>query len=109
MNEKISEFYAKVTADEKLKAKLEKILAGKDITEASDDQLKAIGDIAKELGYNFTIKEVKEFIASGDVQLSEDALDAVAGGGNKGVTNCQNSGGGGSTDSTKVDINVGGK
>ena len=109
MNEKIAEFYAKVTEDDALKAKLEKILAGKDITEATDDQLKEIGEIAKEMGYNFTIDEVKEFIASGDVQLDDDALDNVAGGGNKGVTNCNNSGGGGSTDSTKVDINVGGK
>ena len=88
MNEKIAEFYAKVTSDEKLKAKLEKILGGKDITEASDDQLKEIGEIAKELGYNFTIEEVKDFIASGDVQLDEDALDNVAGGVNKGVNEC---------------------
>ena len=46
MNNKISEFYAKVMADENLKAKFEKVLAGKEITEASDDQLKQIGDIA---------------------------------------------------------------
>jgi predicted ribosomally synthesized peptide with nif11-like leader len=88
MNEKIAEFYAKVTSDDALKAKLEKILGGADITDASDDQLKAIGEIAKELGYNFTIDEVKEFIASGDVKLDEDALDNVAGGGNKGLTTC---------------------
>jgi len=80
MNEKIAEFYAKVTDDAELKAKVEKILGGKEITEATDDQLKKIGEIAKELGYNFTLDEVKEFIASGDVQLSDDALDNVAGG-----------------------------
>jgi predicted ribosomally synthesized peptide with nif11-like leader len=88
MNEKIAEFYAKVTEDDALKAKVEKILGGADITEATDDQLKAIGEIAKELGYNFTIDEVKDFIASGDVKLNEDALDNVAGGINKGVTEC---------------------
>ena len=89
MNSKISEFYAKVMADENLKAKLEKILSGKEITEASDDQLKQIGDIAKELGYNFTLEDVKDFIKSGDVQLSDDALDAVAGGVNKGTVKCR--------------------
>ena len=89
MNNKISEFYAKVMADENLKAKLEKILGGKEITEASDDQLKQIGDIAKELGYNFTLEDVKDFIKSGDVQLSDDALDAVAGGVNKGTVKCK--------------------
>ena len=90
MNEKIAEFYAKVMADEKLKAKFEKVLDGKEITDASDDQLKKIGEIAKEMGYNFTIDEVKEFIKSGDVQLSDDALDNVVGGvgSNKGQANC---------------------
>ena len=88
MNEKISEFYAKVTEDDAIKAKVEKILGGAEITDASDDQLKAIGEIAKEMGYNFTIDEVKEFIASGDVKLDEDALDNVAGGGNKGLSSC---------------------
>ena len=88
MNEKIAEFYAKVTEDANLTAKLEKILNGAEITDASDDQLKAIGEIAKEMGYNFTIDEVKEFIASGDVKLDEDALDNVAGGVNKGKNEC---------------------
>jgi predicted ribosomally synthesized peptide with nif11-like leader len=88
MNNKISEFYAKVNSDENLKAKLEKILDGKDISEASDAQLKEIGEMAKEMGYDFTIDEVKEFIASGEVQLSDDALDAVAGGINKGSVKC---------------------
>ena len=87
MNEKISEFYAKVIDDAALKAKVEKILGGKEITEATDEQLKKIGDIAKEWGYNFTIDEVKEFISSGEVQLSDDALDNVAGGVNKTVNN----------------------
>ena len=40
------------------------------------------------MGYSFTIDEVKEFIVSGDVQLSDDALDNVAGGVNKGVSKC---------------------
>ena len=32
------------------------------------------------MDYNFTVDEVKEFIVSGNVQLSDDALDNVAGG-----------------------------
>ena len=83
MNEKIAEFYSKVTSDDALKAKLDNILGGKLIIEASDAQIQEINDIADELGYNFTFNEVKNFIASGDVQLSDDALEAVAGGINK--------------------------
>jgi len=94
MNKKIAEFYAKVTEDAALKAKVEKILGGKDITEATDEQLKAIGEVAKENGYNFTLDEVKDFIASGDVQLSDDALDNVAGGVNKGQNTCKGEGAG---------------
>ena len=94
MNEKIAEFYAKVTDDAALKAKVDKILGGNDMTTATDEQLKAIGEVAKENGYNFTLDEVKEFIASGEVQLSDDALDNVAGGVNKGKNECsgQNAG-----------------
>jgi len=94
MNEKIAEFYAKVTEDAKCKAEVEKILGGKEITEATDDQLKKIGEIAKEMGYNFTLDEVKDFIASGEVQLSDDALDNVAGGVNKGQNTCTGVGAG---------------
>ena len=83
MENKLAEFYAEITSDENLKATLEKILAGKNITEVTDAQLKEIGEIAKDLGYNFTIKEFKDFINFGDVQLSEDELAAVAGGVNK--------------------------
>ena len=100
----VAEFYSKVTADETSKAKLEKILDGKDITEATDDQLKAIGDIAKEFGYNFTIDEVKNFIESGDVQLDDDALDAVAGGTNKGAVKCKGENAG-TTETVKAEIN----
>ena len=89
MNEKIAEFYAKVTEDAELKAKVAKILGGNDITTATDEQLKAIGEVAKENGYSFTLDEVKEFIVSGDVQLSDDELDNVAGGVSKGVNKCE--------------------
>ena len=86
---KITEFYAKVMADEKLKSKLEKILDGKDITEATDEQLEQIGDIAKELDYDITLEEAKEFIKEGEFQLSDEDLDAVAGGTNKGKVICK--------------------
>ena len=101
MDNKISEFYAKVIEDETLKAKFEKILAGKDITEASDNQLKEIGEISKEMDYNFTLAEVKEFIETGDVQLSDDALDNVAGGKGEVICSGPNSG-----QITTVTVNV---
>ena len=53
------------------------------------------------MDYNFTLAEVKEFIETGDVQLSDDALDNVAGG--KGEVICS---GPDSGKITKVTITV---
>ena len=86
---KITEFYAKVVADENYKVKFEEILNGKDITEATDEQLEKIGEIAKELDYDITLEEAKEFIKEGEFQLSDEDLDAVAGGTNKGKVICK--------------------
>ena len=86
---KVSEFYSKVLADDKIKAKVDKILGMKDISDATDDELKKIGEIAKELGYDLTIDEARKFIRETEVILSDDALDQVAGGTNKGTVECE--------------------
>ena len=72
---KITEFYAKVVADENYKVKFEEILNGKDITEATDEQLEKIGEIAKELDYDITLEEAKEFIKEGE----SDQMDYLKG------------------------------
>lgn len=77
---KISDFYAKAMADESAKAKLEAILGGKEFSEASEEELTKIGELAKELGYEITLEEVKEFLNPAEAELEDDDLDTVAGG-----------------------------
>ncbi len=78
---KMNELYAKVAADSALQEKF-----GKIIEEAGDEA--ALGEkliaFAKELGYEITVEEIREFFVSKSEssggQLSEEELDAVAGG-----------------------------
>jgi len=91
---KMADFYAKVISEETLRGQLTSILAGKDITEASDAELEKIGEIAKAAGFEVTLAEAKEYIASDAKDLSDDALEAVAGGINKGKTECTGKGAG---------------
>jgi hypothetical protein len=76
---KISDFYAKATADETSKNELIAILGDKKLTEASDEQLVKVGELAKKIGFEITIDEAKAYLNGGD-ELDEDDLDAVAGG-----------------------------
>lgn len=76
---KITEFYAKAISNEGTKAKLNEILGGKPINEADDKQLKKIGELAKELGFEITVEEAKDYL-SNNAALGDDDLDAVAGG-----------------------------
>ena len=78
---KFQDFYAKVLADEGAKKEISSILAGKALEAASDEQLEKIGGLAKRLGFEITVAEAREFMKKGDKKLSEDDLDAVAGGG----------------------------
>lgn len=77
---KVSEFYAKAISNEGTKAKLEEILGGKSINEADDEQLKKIGGLAKELGFEITVEEAKDYLNGNNAELEDDDLDAVAGG-----------------------------
>ncbi len=81
---KMAEFYAKVSDDEKLLAKGNKILDGTEVTEATDAQLLEIGKLAKEAGFDFTLEEVKGYLASGELDLGDESLGDVAGGGDTG-------------------------
>ncbi len=90
---KVSEFYAKVLADESAKKELIVILGECRIENASDEQLTQVGKLAKKLGYDITIEEAKAYLNGDDAELDEEDLDAVAGGkgsSNTGSINCSN-------------------
>lgn len=78
---KISEFYKKVLTDEYLKNEIALILSGKEIAEATDEEFVQIGEIAEKFGFNITIDEAKNYFTSDEAELSDDELEAVAGGG----------------------------
>jgi len=78
----MKELYLKVAADESLQQKVNKIFeaAGEDADAAG----KKLVEFAKEQGYDLTVKEIGEFFKTmsegTDGQLSDEELDAVAGG-----------------------------
>lgn len=76
----ISEFYSRVMTDEESKKKLEDILAGVDIQNVSDAQLREIGKLAENLGYAISIEEATEYLRAEDMELDDSDLDSVAGG-----------------------------
>jgi len=78
--DKIAEFYGKVMADKDLHAKLSEILANKPIVDASDEELQKIGALAKTLGFDIDLSEAKAYLQSDMAKVSDEALDAVAGG-----------------------------
>ncbi len=77
---KMQDFYVKALSTEEGKKKIESILGGKQIQELNDTELKNLGSFAKELGFEISLDEAKTYLNS-DAKLSEDELDAVAGGG----------------------------
>ena len=77
---KIADFYAKVIADANLRAKANEILGGKAVADLSDAELQKLADFAKAEGCDVTVAEVKDYFTSDNQELSDEALDAVAGG-----------------------------
>ena len=77
---KFAEFYEKVLADEAAKNKLIAILGDKPIDQASDETLKKVGALAKEMGYDFAIEDAKGYLHPAEGEVSDDDLDEVAGG-----------------------------
>ena len=91
---KMADFYAKVVADADLRAKMTEILGDTKISKATDEQLAKIGEIAKAAGFEVSLEEAKTYLASEAKDLSDDALDAVAGGTVKGGIECKGEGAG---------------
>ncbi len=77
---KMADFYSKVMADKDLQTKLKGILGDKNIADATDADLEKIGDLAKEAGFAITLAEAKEYLSANETVVSDEALDAVAGG-----------------------------
>ena len=102
---KVADFYGKVMASPELQGKVGNVLAGKNIADASDDQLKEIGEIAKGLGFDIDLEEAKQYISSDAVKVSDEALDAVAGGAQKGNFKCEGKNAG-NQDTTSPDIGI---
>ncbi len=90
---KFQDFYAKALADANVTKELSDILAGKALEAASDEQLEKVSGVAKRLGFDITVAEARNFLKEGDKKLSDDDLDAVAGGASK-----NGSGGGSKSD-----------
>ncbi|MGP1406689.1 Nif11-like leader peptide family RiPP precursor [Selenomonas sp.] len=105
---KMSDFYTKVVSDAGLRAKVDAVLAGKDIANLTDEELQKIGEIAKEAGFDISLDEAKEYLAAEAKELSDEALDAVAGGVNKGVIECEGKNAG-THDEIEGHANIGGK
>ena len=100
---KVADFYAKVIADEALRSKATEIIDGKTPDELGDDELGKLVEFAGEEGYAVTVVEVKEYLASGVRDLSDEAMDAVAGGKQKGAFSCSGNAAGNKS-TTKNDI-----
>lgn len=77
---KISDFYAKAIADDAAKKELDSILDGKELNEASEEQLLKVGKLADRLGFSITLDEARSYLKGENVELDEDDLEAVAGG-----------------------------
>lgn len=76
--DKFNKFYAELSENESLRAEVEKILGENTFDNAGDEQLLKIGDIARNIGLEFDLDEVKAYFA--DSELDDEALDSVAGG-----------------------------
>ncbi len=76
----ISDFYAKVMADEAVKKQITDILGGTPIENADDEELKKIGEVAKGMGFSISVEEAKEYFSGNEEELSDEFLEAVAGG-----------------------------
>ena len=61
--DKFKEFYTQVMADDSVKAEVKKILGKTPVDEATDEQLLQLGELAKTLGLDISLKELERFCA----------------------------------------------
>ena len=77
---KFEDFYSKLMTDTALRSKLAEIIGDRSITEVDDETLEKIGALAKEAGFDITLAEAKEYLSANEIAVSDEELDAVAGG-----------------------------
>lgn len=85
---KMADFYVKLMKDKEHLEKVGAVLGDQSIDEADDEKLAKIGEIAKEMGFDISIEEAKTYLHSEEIEVSDEALDAVAGG-EKGDYKCE--------------------
>ena len=77
---KVAEFYAKVIADEKLRSEAVALLGDKTPQDFTEEELANLSEFAGRNGYELTVAEIREYLAAEVKDLSDEAMDAVAGG-----------------------------
>lgn len=87
---KFLEFYNKINGDPVVTEEFKKIAekyklpAGVKISDLSNEVLTALIPVAEKAGFEFTVEEVKAYLKKSDEgELSDDELEAVAGGKNE--------------------------
>ena len=81
--DKFKQFYAQAMTDDAVRAEVKTILGRTPVDEATDDQLIKLGELAKTLGLDISVKEAKAYLGNTDDEegeISADELQAVAGG-----------------------------
>lgn len=82
--DKFQEFYTQTMTNDAVRAEVKKIIGKTPVNEATDEQLIQLGELAKTLGLDFSLEEVKAYFGNeaddDEVELSSSELQAVAGG-----------------------------
>ena len=89
--EQVKAFFDKVKEDSSLAQKLKDAEAAYKGDKSDKDTAIAavVIPIAAEAGFNFTVDDFKAFFDNNEGEVSEDELNAVAGGGNLGYNPCR--------------------
>lgn len=80
--DKFSEFYQKVSADEKATRKFMDIVKDKDFSKLTESDFEKLVPLAETLGFDITAKEAYDHFCGDISELDEEQLDMVAGGKN---------------------------
>jgi predicted ribosomally synthesized peptide with nif11-like leader len=93
---KFRQFYDKINSDAEIGAEFKKVLeeqkipAGTPFTDLNDEQILALIPVGQKAGFEFTLEEIKAYFAKmSNDELSDDELEAVAGGKNEPLLICE--------------------
>ncbi len=77
---KVAEFYIQALKDAEYRKRFAGIMAGTSLENIRDEQLEQLGELAREMGYSLTAEEARQYLSAEEASLSDEAMDAVAGG-----------------------------